>query len=752
MPTDHKSSLHANETRRRSEKFHRFDLSLLIIFIFHCDRFIGLCIDQSDCSSIFHFTIRLWTQKRRRNYDRYRHVQSSIASRWRNQTKRNAFDFWWDTDRSSQRFTVRRSRFFIGSAVSIHVRSVTKRNDRRKRRSFSTRLYRVRARAGQRRDSGKSDHLAISRHRSVQIRIRAWTSRWSLSVRLRQHPRNVHQQETHRTENLRSNHNRSSDQIRSIDSTVHRSRWFDDRRRQQHEWNRWRCDARTNETISRQTSQSVGSGASETRDDGERIDRRCRRNGLGNGTRRRRNGDQRSDWSSRSSSRSSGDRWATAKAGRRRRGSEEKSGSQRLEEPNGIQKSEKRSKCAERNHVASEWRRTSSFKNHLRRFRSTAKRRIRTSRERRKNRSIWKIRNAPWRPFSNAKGPNSFTMSKIISSVRFVAQSNYRSPTNWVDLFKRNAKKNIANEKKSFTSVFWKRVDCWTNTAFYATERPLRVCRCHAFNRSNGKCWKRTISTRRTKTRSTIERVSWRRNGWNVWNGRDTPIRSKTSKRSIRWKTNWNVCTKNRSIWRKNFVWPKKWKKTRRKTLKRPTKKSMKSIFTFDSWNKEKKWTWRRSGNGRSVCWRWKMTNGNGPNCCECANRGNSISPNGKKNFETTPKNDWRRRKSSCHLRLRLRDPSPLPNKKKNQQQRLNQHPSRRNRRWLRPPPPAPRPAPKARPAPPPVTRKPSRRDSKKDQLDDSEHYSEENFAEWMPPDDQQTGDGRTALNDKYGY
>lgn len=39
-----------------------------------------------------------------------------------------------------------------------------------------------------------------------------------------------------------------------------------------------------------------------------------------------------------------------------------------------------------------------------------------------------------------------------------------------------------------------------------------------------------------------------------------------------------------------------------------------------------------------------------------------------------------------------------------------------------------------------------------KDQQDDSEHYSEEKFAEWMPPENEQTGDGRTALNDKYGY
>ncbi|CAF1204236.1 unnamed protein product [Adineta ricciae] len=39
-----------------------------------------------------------------------------------------------------------------------------------------------------------------------------------------------------------------------------------------------------------------------------------------------------------------------------------------------------------------------------------------------------------------------------------------------------------------------------------------------------------------------------------------------------------------------------------------------------------------------------------------------------------------------------------------------------------------------------------------KDQHDDSEHYSEEKFAEWMPPENEQTGDGRTALNDKYGY
>lgn len=59
---------------------------------------------------------------------------------------------------------------------------------------------------------------------------------------------------------------------------------------------------------------------------------------------------------------------------------------------------------------------------------------------------------------------------------------------------------------------------------------------------------------------------------------------------------------------------------------------------------------------------------------------------------------------------------------------------------------------PKARPPAAPVTKKSRRNESKKDQYDDSEHYMEENFAGWMPPDDQQTGDGRTALNDKYGY
>lgn len=41
---------------------------------------------------------------------------------------------------------------------------------------------------------------------------------------------------------------------------------------------------------------------------------------------------------------------------------------------------------------------------------------------------------------------------------------------------------------------------------------------------------------------------------------------------------------------------------------------------------------------------------------------------------------------------------------------------------------------------------------SSKDQCDDSDHYSVEKFAEWMPPENEQTGDGRTALNDKYGY
>ncbi|CAF1031073.1 unnamed protein product [Rotaria sordida] len=39
-----------------------------------------------------------------------------------------------------------------------------------------------------------------------------------------------------------------------------------------------------------------------------------------------------------------------------------------------------------------------------------------------------------------------------------------------------------------------------------------------------------------------------------------------------------------------------------------------------------------------------------------------------------------------------------------------------------------------------------------KDQYDDSDHYSEDKFAEWMPPENEQTGDGKTALNEKYGY
>lgn len=95
------------------------------------------------------------------------------------------------------------------------------------------------------------------------------------------------------------------------------------------------------------------------------------------------------------------------------------------------------------------------------------------------------------------------------------------------------------------------------------------------------------------------------------------------------------------------------------------------------------------------------------------------------------------------------------------------------------PPPPAPAPAPALAPptsstpaepepvpsAPPPKTasvqaphatstrRKPPRSTkSGKDQYDDSEHYSEDKFAGWMPPENEQTGDGRTALNDKYGY
>ncbi|CAF0714776.1 unnamed protein product [Adineta steineri] len=49
--------------------------------------------------------------------------------------------------------------------------------------------------------------------------------------------------------------------------------------------------------------------------------------------------------------------------------------------------------------------------------------------------------------------------------------------------------------------------------------------------------------------------------------------------------------------------------------------------------------------------------------------------------------------------------------------------------------------------------RKPGRstKDSK-DQYDDADHYSEDKFAGWMPPENEQTGDGRTALNEKYGY
>jgi len=38
-----------------------------------------------------------------------------------------------------------------------------------------------------------------------------------------------------------------------------------------------------------------------------------------------------------------------------------------------------------------------------------------------------------------------------------------------------------------------------------------------------------------------------------------------------------------------------------------------------------------------------------------------------------------------------------------------------------------------------------------KDQFDDSEHYTDEMYANWMPPIDAQ-GDGRTLLNEKYGY
>jgi hypothetical protein len=51
------------------------------------------------------------------------------------------------------------------------------------------------------------------------------------------------------------------------------------------------------------------------------------------------------------------------------------------------------------------------------------------------------------------------------------------------------------------------------------------------------------------------------------------------------------------------------------------------------------------------------------------------------------------------------------------------------------------------------VRRKPTRPPSNsKDQYDDTDHYSGDKFSEWMPPENEQTGDGRTALNDKYGY
>jgi len=55
---------------------------------------------------------------------------------------------------------------------------------------------------------------------------------------------------------------------------------------------------------------------------------------------------------------------------------------------------------------------------------------------------------------------------------------------------------------------------------------------------------------------------------------------------------------------------------------------------------------------------------------------------------------------------------------------------------------------------PKPVVRRKIERPPKssKDQYDDSEHYSEDKFAGWMPPENEQTGDGRTALNEKYGY
>lgn len=55
---------------------------------------------------------------------------------------------------------------------------------------------------------------------------------------------------------------------------------------------------------------------------------------------------------------------------------------------------------------------------------------------------------------------------------------------------------------------------------------------------------------------------------------------------------------------------------------------------------------------------------------------------------------------------------------------------------------------------PPPIQRQKPKRPpvNSKDQYDDADHYSEDKFAEWMPPENEQTGDGRTALNDKYGY
>ena len=114
--------------------------------------------------------------------------------------------------------------------------------------------------------------------------------------------------------------------------------------------------------------------------------------------------------------------------------------------------------------------------------------------------------------------------------------------------------------------------------------------------------------------------------------------------------------------------------------------------------------------------------------------------------------------------------PRPLPTEV--QQPRIIPPPVHQEPMPPPPPPPPPPPTSEPKPAPDtvkeeekvadhlaPVKSKPTVRrkagrswTNAKDQYDDADHYSDDKFAEWMPPENEQTGDGRTALNDKYGY